>query len=470
MRNAISYEKIKNIKPKGAQRDNIPLVISEWVEKVNPDTGENYTKEEIIKKNRLYRAVLYLNARSFFNRSFGETPTKYRVQPRQVEQTPFSYVSPFPQRPKSHLKVRENWMPTQQAPMNYGSPFHQEEVMEAAKTPGNIWEKMKMYGEDMEKKIKRFVEHARFDPGTDKPINAIQNQEWVGTITKWLQDQKTKMVEATNNKDRESQQKVATAVNVLIQDVTTYSGKFLDWLERNSGEEQEGRAGDSIVSLGSKKDEKFIGDTTFMGDMNTHIAVGDDGKIGIKSFGLPGVKYIEELDIDVFPKDDTGHVLFLEASGQLQKEAESGKPLNMGVVEGHADNLLKGEDSILSWAFDPLYGKSWIQDFVQANPEVNVDAFMPESPEFDIDMLTDELHGWLTAKLKQAYDQNVPQQPEKKGDSAQQIMDQTLASVEEEKQNNQGVYAEPGSQEQQAQPPMMYRSERSRRALKLMNK
>lgn len=375
---------------------------------------------------------------------------------RNTPSNPFGFKSPFARRDRSHLKVRDNWMPTG-SPMNYGSPFHQEQPNpQDPSTPpqqgGTIWDKIKSYGSDMPERIDKFIQHANYSPETDKPINAFQNQQWVGVITEWLQGQKQSMVEATNNKDKETQQKISSSVNQLIQDVTTYSGKFLDWIARNSGDQAEGNAGGSVVSKGSKKDERFIGDITFMGDQNTVVAIGEDGKLGIKSYGLEKIKYVEDLDDGVFAKDDAGYAMFLEASGQLQKDAEAGKPLNEDIVNGHSDLLLKNKDSVLSWAFDPLYGQAWIQDFAKGNSNASFDVFMPESPEFDIDYLTDEIHGWLGNKLTEAYNKNVPQQPEQKGDAAQGIMDETLAGVEEEKKNKKGVYAESGEQPQQPAP------------------
>ena len=219
-----------------------------------------------------------------------------------------------------------------------------------------------------------------------------------------------------------------------------------------------------------------------MGDKNTTVAVSPEGKIGIKSYGLDDVKFVEDLDDGVFAKDDMGFLQFTKISEQLQKDAESGKPLNENVVKGNADQLLKNKDSVLSWAFDPLYGQSWLQDYAQANPDADVDVFMPESPSFDIDYLTDELHGWLTSKLTESYNKNAPQQPKQKGDAAQGIMDQTLAGVEEEKKNKQGVYAEGGEQPQQPVPeeamaqgppqgsPMGYKKPRSSRAIELLRK
>ena len=124
-----------------------------------------------------------------------------------------------------------------------------------------------------------------------------------------------------------------------------------------------------------------------------------------------------------------------------------------------------------------------IQDFAKANPGQDFDIFMPESKSFDIDYLTDELHGWLGSKLTEAYEKNKPQQPQQKGDAAQGIMNETTASVEEEKKNKEGVYAENGEQPQQPAPeqamaqappaqgsPMGYKKSTSDLATELLRK
>ena len=427
-------------------------------------------------ENPLFTGVPYSRA---YLKSIGINPdVYYSTLSEQTKQPPkpprrSKSNSPFPQIDRSFLKVRENWMPTE-SPMNYDGVSHEEYVpfkqTEQEVMPTNIWEKISSYGKGVDKKIKRFVKSVKYDPSSDKPIASFQNPAWKNTINQWLQSRKMMMVEAVKNNDKQTQQGISDSVISLIQDVTTYSNKFLDWVDRNSGENAPGSAGGSVVSLGSKKDEKFIGDMTFMGDLNTNIAIGEDGKIGIKSFGLDGLKYVEDLDLDVFAKDDAGKMTFLEASGKLEKDAEAGKPINPGIISGYADELLKNEDSILSWAFDPLYGRSWIQDWSEANPDVDVSMFMPESSNFDIDALTDELHGWLSSKLTDAYNASSPQQKQQMAQqneqNTQQIMNQTLANVEQEKQNKQGVYAENPQQQQQGSPL----TQKSSRALELLRK
>ena len=185
--------------------------------------------------------VLKMNARGFFNGDFSneDTPVNFKSQFDYTQPIPVQFKSPFASRSafRSRLKTRENWMPTQ-PPMNYGSPLHQQEQDISQMEFGSIWEKIQAYGSDMDKKIDKFIKHSNYNAETDKPINSFQNQEWVGIITKWLQEQKAAMIKA--NKNNDEKQRISTAVNTLIQDVTTYSGKFLDWIARNAGDQTEG--------------------------------------------------------------------------------------------------------------------------------------------------------------------------------------------------------------------------------------
>ena len=115
-------------------------------------------------------------------------------------------------------------------------------------------------------------------------------------------------------------------------------------------------------------------------------------------------------------------------SAQLQEDAESGRPMNKNIIGGQADLLLANKDSLLSWAHDPLYGQAWVQDFAKGNPNENLDWAMPESEEFDKDRLEDEVHGWLTDKLMQAYTKYAPKDVK----DADGIQNETMANIEQE--------------------------------------
>ena len=151
----------------------------------------------------------------------------------------------------------------------------------------------------------------------------------------------------------------------------------------------------------------------------------EEGKIGIKSYGLDDLKYVDDLDADVFMKDFKGYQQMLEMSAQLQEDAESGRPLNKNIIGGQADVLLANKDSLLAWAHDPLDGQAWIQDYAQGNPGENLDWAMPESDQFDKDRLEDEVHGWLTDKLTQAYTKYAPKDKRE----AEGMKDETMASI-----------------------------------------
>jgi hypothetical protein len=287
---------------------------------------------------------------------------------------------------------------------------------------------MQMYGDGIRTQVEKFVGNVVYNAGVDKPIKAIQNQEWVGKITEWLKEKKDQLVQARKSKDKETEQKINQEVQTLIGDITTYAGKFNGWRDRNGGDKTPGNKGGNMTSEGSSKDKRFEADLAFIGDTNTDLGVTEEGRIGIKSYGLNDLKYVDDLDTDVFMKDFAGYQQMLEMSAQLQEDAESGRPLNKNIVGGQADLLLANKDSLLSWAHDPLYGQAWVQDYAQGNPGENLDWAMPESDQFDKDRLEDEVHGWLTDKLTQAYTKYAPKNVKDAGE----IKEETMASIEEE--------------------------------------
>lgn len=366
---------------------------------------------------------------------------------------PAKFRSPFPQRDRSHLNVRKKWKPTKQQPMMYRSPLHQDMEMDPNQDPmasqdpmvqnpeemagvegqemqpqtETVWDKMSMYGDGLKTQVDKFVSNASYNPEVDKPIKAIQNQEWVGRITEWLKEKKDLLVQARKSKDKKGEQDINQHVQALIGDVTTYAGKFQGWIDRNGGDQTPGNKGGNMTSEGSSKDKRFEGDLAFVGDTNTDMDITDEGKIGIKSYGLEDLKYVEELDNDVFMKDFKGYQQMLEMSAQLQEDAESGRPMNKNIIGGQADLLLANKDSLLSWAHDPLYGQAWVQDFAKGNPNENLDWAMPESEEFDKDRLEDEVHGWLTDKLTQAYTKYAPKDVK----DADGIQNETMANIKQ---------------------------------------
>jgi hypothetical protein len=288
-----------------------------------------------------------------------------------------------------------------------------------------VWDKINMYGDGLRTQVDKFVGNAPYNAGVDKPIKAIQNQEWVGRITEWLKEKKDLLVQAKKSKDKKLEQDINQHVQTLIGDVTTYAGKFDGWRNRNGGDQTPGNKGGNMTSEGSSKDKRFEADLAFVGDTNTDMDITEEGKIGIKSYGLDDLKYVDDLDADVFMKDFKGYQQMLEMSAQLQEDAESGRPLNKNIIGGQADVLLANKDSLLSWAHDPLYGQAWIQDYAQGNPGENLDWAMPESDQFDKDRLEDEVHGWLTDKLTQAYTKYAPKDKR----DAEGIKDDTMASI-----------------------------------------
>lgn len=369
--------------------------------------GPPYSDEYLISRGvdpKVYRQLV------------AEQKKEQPVSPRKKKK------SPFERRDRSYLNVRKKWMPTSSPMMQMEQPG-MEQPQQNQET---IFDKMQMYGDGVREKVDKFVSNARYDSQVDKPIKAINNQEWVGKITEFLKQKKNELIEAKKNKDKQQEQKIFEHVNTLINDVTTYASKFESWRDRNGGDTTPGNMGGNMTSDGSMKDKRFEADLAFVGDTNTDLGVTEEGKIGIKSYGLDDLKYVEDLDQGVFMKDFAGYKNFLEMSKTIQEDAESGRPKNQNIINGQADLLLKNRDSLLSWAHDPLYGQAWIQDYAQGNPDEDLSWAMPESDQFDKDRLEDEVHGWLTDKLSQAYDKYAPKKDLEDVDKIQQ---ETMSSI-----------------------------------------
>jgi hypothetical protein len=377
--------------------------------------------------------------------SRGVDPKVYRqLVAEQKKEKPVSprkkKKSPFERRERSYLNVRKKWMPTSSPMMQMEQPGMEQPGMEQTgmeqpqQNQETIFDKMKMYGDGVREKVDKFVTNARYNSQVDKPIKAINNQEWVGKITEFLKQKKGELVEAKKNKDKQQEQKIFEHVNTLINDVTNYASKFESWRDRNGGDKTPGNMGGNMTSDGSMKDKRFEADLAFVGDTNTDLGITEEGKIGIKSYGLNDLKYVEDLDQGVFMKDFAGYKKFLDMSKNIQEDAESGRPKNQNIINGQADLLLKNRDSLLSWAHDPLYGQAWIQDYAQGNPDEDLSWAMPESDQFDKDRLEDEVHGWLTDKLSQAYDKYAPKKDLEDVDKIQQ---ETMSSIGEDNYSKQ---------------------------------
>ena len=393
--------------------------------------------EKITQQNPLEIGPPYSDE---YLRSRGMDPKLYRqLVAEQKKEKPVSprkkKKSPFERRERSYLNVRKKWMPTSSPMMQMEQPGMEQTGMEQPQqNQETIFDKMKMYGDGVREKVDKFVSNARYNSQVDKPIKAINNQEWVGKITEFLKQKKGELVEAKKNKAKQQEQKIFEHVNTLINDVTNYASKFESWRDRNGGDKTPGNMGGNMTSDGSMKDKRFEADLAFVGDTNTDLGITEEGKIGIKSYGLNDLKYVEDLDQGVFTKDFAGYKKFLDMSNNIQEDAESGRPKNQNIINGQADLLQKNKDSLLSWAHDPLYGQAWIQDYAQGNPDEDLSWAMPESDQFDKDRLEDEVHGWLTDKLSQAYDKYAPKKDLEDVDKIQQ---ETMSSIGEDNYSKQ---------------------------------
>ena len=170
-----------------------------------------------------------------------------------------------------------------------------------------------------------------------------------------------------------------------------------------------------------------------MGDPDVNMGITPEGKIHFKRNDIPGLIAVSDLDKGVMHENYEGIQLFTQAQQTYHGNAIEGLPLNDSQTEGIVSGILQTKDSLLSWAHDENSGKSWVSEYAEANPNEDLSWAMPECEQFDYDRLYDEVHGWMSHKLNEAYT-HVSQVSAKlpKKNAAQEILS-ALEGSEEKK-------------------------------------
>ena len=129
------------------------------------------------------------------------------------------------------------------------------------------------------------------------------------------------------------------------------------------------------------------------------------------------------MDRGIFHKNYEGIKMFTQTQQSYHGNAIEGLPLNESVTEGVVSGILQTRDALLSWAHDENSGKSWISEYAEMNQGEDLSWAMPESEQFDYDRLYDEVHGWMSHKLNEAYTSVIGAKAKKpEPDAAKQIL------------------------------------------------
>ena len=334
-----------------------------------------------------------------------ESPTTYK------EQTPLAFKSPFARRDMSARRVRDKWRPTQQPtqPLAYrpSSPMRFEETNapineEPVKT---VWDKIDEYGGEQAIKstVENFVGNTTFNSEIDKPLKAFQSSNYTNVIQEFADSLAQEMKTAGINKDNKARQNVMSKAQTLIGDINIFAQKFNAWTNMKGGDKTPGNIGGDMTSKGSNKIFDFNQNTIMMGDPDVNMGITPEGNIHFKRNDIADLISVGDLDKGVMHRNYEGIQTFAKMQETYHSNAIEGLPLNESTTEGTVSGILQTKDALLSWAHDENSGKSWITEYAEANPNEDLSWAMPESEQFDYDRLYDEVHGWMSHKLNEAY-------------------------------------------------------------------
>jgi hypothetical protein len=311
----------------------------------------------------------------------------------------------------SARRVRDKWRPTQQPtqPLAYrpSSPMRFEETNapineEPVKT---VWDKIDEYGGEQAIKstVENFVGNTTFNSEIDKPLKAFQSSNYTNVIQEFADSLAQEMKTAGINKDNKARQNVMSKAQTLIGDINIFAQKFNAWTNMKGGDKTPGNIGGDMTSKGSNKIFDFNQNTIMMGDPDVNMGITPEGNIHFKRNDITDLISVGDLDKGVMHRNYEGIQTFAKMQENYHSNAIEGLPLNESTTEGTVSGILQTKDALLSWAHDENSGKSWVSEYAEANPNEDLSWAMPESEQFDYDRLYDEVHGWMSHKLNEAY-------------------------------------------------------------------
>jgi len=448
-----------------AYRENLNTGLAKIME-ANATGLSIHDKKKILQTlTRAEQVALRMHSRGFTNLKISEvqkakpkddSPTNYK------EQSPLPMVlsSPFRRRDMSSKRIRDKWRPSSQPtqPLAYStSPLHKEEIateapIEAQPPTVTLWDKIDEYGglPAINSTVENFISNVTYNPEFDKPLKAIQSGNHNSVIQKFADDLASQLKEAGKNKDMKGKQNIMGIADQLVRDVSLFAEKFMSWTDIKGGDKTPGNIGGDMTSKGSDKTFDFNQNTIMMGDPDVNMGITPEGKIHFKRNDIPGLVYVGDMDKGIFHKNYEGIKTFAEAQKRYHGNGIEGLPLNDSVTEGTVSGILQTKDALLSWAHDENAGKSWVSEYAEMNQGEDLSWAMPESEQFDYDRLYDEVHGWMSHKLNEAYnDVSKTKAKKPKPDAAKQILSALQAPVQPQ---------QPQQPQQQEASPIAYKS------------
>jgi len=213
------------------------------------------------------------------------------------------------------------------------------------------------------------------------------------------------------NQDKEMIAKIDGKFQNFIQQCSVdVPAKFQSWTNAVAGDVNPNNMGGATNSKGNNKPSELRDNLFFMSsevseEIQPVVDVMEDGSLAVK-FGNTDAVRLSEIG-NTFSIDFLAQKQYLDFLAINEQDAIAGKPVNKVKNKGIVKSIFKNDNTVLSGFFDNFYGESVFDSL--PNHVKNETWMHPESEDFDVDRVRNEVLGFYEYKLNEAHKVAVPQ-------------------------------------------------------------
>ncbi len=327
---------------------------------------------------------------------------------KKGENSPLDSKTSFENYSTAKSKTRENYLPNQ----NNASPTKQKRedpAMEGEIPEITIWDTFNdLSVEDLEEMKVGHIENSKWEEG-DPVINTLQNPKHREVVRNYLSGVKENQLNAIKGGHLDIKNTWMENAKNLLDNLSMFHTKTGTWMEVNKVNPYENNQLSRAVSNSSHKGDMRKYDLTYMGDDNVNMSIAEEGDVYFKLNGIDDdIWTIKDLDKNVRLKNFQGYKVWDGFVNNIKKVAREGGKIGATAIEGIANSLTDSKESALSFFYDFGLFEQFEKQMKERGKDINLDVIMPESPDFNIDIIKDLVKNGLINMAKQTFKANVP--------------------------------------------------------------
>ena len=266
----------------------------------------------------------------------------------------------------------------------------------------DIWSTFeKLPEEDLKEMVKDHVENTNYKTG-DELIKAFQNPKHKIAVKNYFKEVKENIVNAMKDNNPDIKNQWMENARNLIDNMGMLGEKYGTWSDINKVNPFENSDFSSAISKSSHKGDMRKYDLTYLGSDQINMSIAEEGDIYFKMQGIDDdIWTVKDLDKNVRLKNFQGYKIWDGFIQDIKKTVKEGGEVSNTALEGVVNSLTESKDSALSFFFDFGLFDQFEKQIQEQGGEVNTDTLMPESTNFNMDIVTDLVKNGLINMAKQ---------------------------------------------------------------------